>query len=55
MKRVLLALALMAAPVLAQTGPDPNEEIQKLVTLKYADPRAIRNLLDELRRGHPDR
>jgi len=45
MKRVLLALALMAAPVLAQTGPDPNAEIQKLVTLKYADPRAIRNLL----------
>jgi len=45
MKRILLALALMAAPVLAQTGSDPNEQIQKLVTLKYADPRSIRNLL----------
>lgn len=45
MKRILLALALMAAPVLAQTASDPNEQIQKLVTLKYADPRAIRNLL----------
>jgi hypothetical protein len=45
MKRILLALVLMAAPVLAQTTLDPNEQIQKLVTLKYADPRAIRNLL----------
>jgi hypothetical protein len=45
MKRVLLALVLMAAPVLAQTGSDPTEQIQKLVTVKYADPRAIRILL----------
>ena len=42
MKRVLLALALLAGPALAQ---DPNENIQKLVTLKYADPRAVRLLL----------
>jgi hypothetical protein len=49
MKRIVLALALMAAPVLAQplvsTAPDQNERVQKLVTLKYADPVAIRNLL----------
>jgi hypothetical protein len=45
MRRILLALALMAAPVLAQTGSDPKEPVQRLVTLKYADPRAIRNLL----------
>jgi len=45
MKRILLALLSIAAPVLAQPGQDPNEQIQKLVTLKYADPRAIQNLL----------
>jgi hypothetical protein len=45
MKRLLLALALMTTPILAQTGPDPKEQIQKLVTLKYADPRAVKNLL----------
>jgi hypothetical protein len=45
MKRILLALVLMAAPVMAQTAPDPNEQVQKLVMLKYADSRAIRNLL----------
>jgi hypothetical protein len=45
MRRILLALALMAAPVLAQTESNPQEQIQKLVTLKYADPRAVRNLL----------
>jgi len=44
MKRILLALVLMAAPVLAQSV-DPHEEIQKVVVLKYADPVAIRNLL----------
>jgi hypothetical protein len=42
MKRVLLTLALLAGPLLAQ---DPNETVQKLVTLKYADPRAVRALL----------
>src|SRR5580692_8136720 len=45
MKRVLLALMVLAAPVLAQTGSDPNEQVQKLVTLKYADPRAVSRLL----------
>jgi hypothetical protein len=45
MKRILLALVLIAAPVLAQTTVDPNEQIQKLVVLKYADPRAIEILL----------
>jgi hypothetical protein len=45
MKRILLALVLIAAPVLAQTTVDPNEQIQRLVVLKYADPRAIETLL----------
>lgn len=45
MKRLLLALILIAAPVLAQTGSDPNEQIQKVVVLKYAEPRAVENLL----------
>lgn len=45
MKRLILALALMAVPILAQVGQDPNEKIQKLVTLKYADPGSITNLL----------
>jgi hypothetical protein len=39
MKRLLLILALIAIPATAQ------EHIQKIVTLKYADPRAINNLL----------
>lgn len=45
MRRVLWIGMLMAAPVLAQMGPNPNEEIQKLVTLKYADPQSVRTLL----------
>jgi hypothetical protein len=45
MKRLLLALALVAAPLPAQPTQDPNERIQKLVTVKYADPQAIANLL----------
>jgi len=45
MRRILVAMTLMAAPVLAQVGQDPNETIQRLVTLKYADPQAVRNLL----------
>ncbi len=44
MKRILLAIILMAAPVLAQNA-DPNEEIQKLVRLKYAEPRSVNILL----------
>src|ERR1051326_2381592 len=46
MKRYLLALALVAAPLLAQQSAfNPEERIQKLVTVKYADPRAFQNLL----------
>jgi hypothetical protein len=45
MKRILLALFLLAAPLAAQTGTNPDEQIQKLVTLKYVDPRAVRTLL----------
>lgn len=58
MKRILLALALAAAPwpartaaaqtTLAQTPPDPGERIQKLVTVKYADPMAIRALMNNI-------
>jgi hypothetical protein len=44
-KRLLLALLLAAAPVLAQAPQDPTERIQKLVTLKYADPQIVRRLL----------
>jgi hypothetical protein len=44
-KRLLLALVLAAAPVMAQAPLDPNERIQKLVTLKYADPQTLRRLL----------
>ena len=46
MKRVLLALALLCAPAVAQQpAPRPDEEIQKVVTVKYVDPEALRNLL----------
>ena len=45
MKPMFLALALLAMPVMAQQESNPNEVIQKLVSLKYADVRAIRNLL----------
>lgn len=46
MKRLLLALVLAAAPVMAQTpGESPNDRIQKLVALKYADPQTVRRLL----------
>jgi len=47
MKRLILALALIAMPTLAQVGQDPRERIQKLVTLKYADPQSIINLLHD--------
>jgi len=46
MKRFLLALALLAAPLLAQEPVlNPEEGIQKLVNVKYIDPAALRNLL----------
>jgi hypothetical protein len=44
MKRLILCLVL-ALPLPAQTNQDPNERVQKLVTLKYADPQTISNLL----------
>jgi hypothetical protein len=44
-KRLLLVLVLAFAPVMAQTPQDPTERIQKLVTLKYADPQAVQLLL----------
>jgi hypothetical protein len=45
MKRLILALALIAIPTMAQVGQDPAEKIQKLVTLKYADPQSVAGLL----------
>jgi hypothetical protein len=45
MKRILLVIILMAAPVLAQNTENPNEEIQKLIVLKYADARSVALLL----------
>jgi hypothetical protein len=47
MKRLIMALALMAMPILAQVGQDPTETIQKLVTLKYADPQSVAGLLHD--------
>jgi len=44
MKRVILAMALLAPSLVAQSQ-DPNERIQKLVTVKYVDPAAVRYLL----------
>ena len=44
MKRLILALGLML-PMSAQPAQDPNEAVQKVVTVKYADPQAIANLL----------
>lgn len=46
MKRLIACLAL-ALPLVAQTSQDPNEQIQKLVTLKYADPQTVSNLLGD--------
>jgi len=45
MKRWLMAMVLAAMPAMAQQANDPNEQIQKIVTLKYADPDSLRNLL----------
>src|ERR1039457_5310412 len=47
MKRLILALALIVMPTLAQMGQDPAERIQKLVTLKYADPQSVASLLHD--------
>jgi len=44
MKRLILAFGLML-PMSAQPAQDPNEAVQKVVTVKYADPQAIANLL----------
>src|ERR1700722_11366167 len=46
MKRLILSLAF-ALPLAAQPSPDPNEHIQKLVTLKYADPGTVARLLQD--------
>jgi hypothetical protein len=50
MKRILLVLTLLALPLAAQEqkkeeAPRPGR-VQKLFVLKYADPAAVRNLLD---------
>lgn len=41
MKRLLIAALLLAAPVLAQSEPN----VEKLVMLKYAEPRAVENVI----------
>lgn len=43
MKRAILLLALVAAPLLAQ--PSPDDQIARVVQLKYADPNSVGNLL----------
>jgi hypothetical protein len=46
MKRLLLAALLLVPPVMAQdTTFTPPEKVQKLVTLKYADPQSVSNLI----------
>ncbi|HEY2014947.1 MAG TPA: hypothetical protein VGH38_15675, partial [Bryobacteraceae bacterium] len=45
MKRAIPVLLLLALTAMAQPAQDQNERIQKLVTLKYADPQAVRALL----------
>jgi len=46
MKRLLLAMLLLAAPIAAQekTEAPAPAKVQKLFILKYADPRLVRNL-----------
>jgi len=46
MKHLILLLAL-AVSSWAQNNQDPNERIQKLITLKYADPQTVSNLLSD--------
>src|SRR5450432_3335111 len=41
MKRTLIAALLLAAPGMAQLEPN----VEKLVMLKYADPRAVENVI----------
>jgi hypothetical protein len=45
MKRMLLAALLLVTPVMAQNPLMPPEQVQKLVTLKYADPQSVANLI----------
>lgn len=46
MKRQLFTLLLLAVPLMAQDAPKPAPQmIQKLIPLKYADPRTLENLL----------
>ena len=48
MKRVLLALALLAAPMFAQDQKkeEPKQaQVQRLFVLKYADPNQVNNLI----------
>ncbi|HWC97700.1 MAG TPA: hypothetical protein VG456_13140 [Candidatus Sulfopaludibacter sp.] len=45
MKRQLLMLLLLAVPLAAQDAPKPPAIIQKLIPLKYADPRTVENML----------
>jgi len=46
MKRLLLAALLLGLPVMAQnTQSTPPEQVQKLVSLKYADPQSVAVLL----------
>jgi len=46
MTRVLVMLALVCAPAVGQEPTvKPDEEIQRVVTVKYVEPEALRNLL----------
>jgi hypothetical protein len=45
MKRLLLLALLLVSPVIAQDQFSPQEKVQKLVTLKYADPQSVVRLL----------
>ena len=45
MKRIILGVLLLAAPLLAQ--PSKTDRITKLVTLRNTDPRAIQNLVSQ--------
>jgi len=51
-KRLILSLVLITGAAFAQTpGSDPNEEIRKIVTVKYIDPNAVVNLLRDFNVG----
>jgi len=45
MYKMIFTLMLAAAGLSAQATQDPNEKIQKIVTLKYADPQTMQLLL----------